>query len=140
MSHEDGDTTTVDLLPSATEAGVFEADVAPPASGMWYFEAIARRDDETLAAARTSHYSEAETAEHFNIRRSDTLLRRLSQVTGGRYFDASQLDGLGDLLRFSSAGITEQIRRPLWDAPVLFLLLLLLKSSEWLLRRRWSSI
>jgi hypothetical protein len=28
----------------------------------------------------------------------------------------------------------------LWDAPFFFLLLVLLKSAEWLLRRRWRVI
>jgi hypothetical protein len=29
---------------------------------------------------------------------------------------------------------------PLWDAPAVFLLLLLLKCGEWLLRRRWGAV
>jgi hypothetical protein len=43
-------------------------------------------------------------------------------------------------LRYSRSGITETDYRPIWDAPAVFLLLLLLKGGEWLLRRRWSTI
>ena len=30
--------------------------------------------------------------------------------------------------------------RDLWDMPVVFLLLLMLRSGEWLLRRKWGVI
>jgi hypothetical protein len=109
-------------------------------SGSWYFEAIAERDGEPVHVARTSAYSESGQAEYFNIRRDAALLRRLSDATGGQYFDAGNLDGLDDLLRYSNAGITERILRPVWDAPAVFLLLLLIKLGEWLLRRRWRTI
>ena len=64
----------------------------------------------------------------------------MSEATGGRYFNAGNLDGLPDLLRYSSAGITETEYRAIWDAPIVFLLLILLKGGEWLMRRRWGTI
>ena len=140
VSHEGGESFTLRLPPSPDEAGVFAASVPLDATGTWYFEAIAERDGEPLYTARTSTYSESEKAEYFNIRRNTGLLRRLSEATGGQYFDAGNLDGLGELLRYSTAGITEQILRPVWDAPAIFLLLLLVKFGEWLLRRRWRTI
>ncbi|MDJ0813973.1 MAG: hypothetical protein QNJ23_09595 [Woeseiaceae bacterium] len=140
VSHEDGSTFTVDMLPDPADAGVFTADAALDTSGSWYFEAIAERGGEALHVARASVYSESEQAEHFNLRRNAALLQRVSEATGGRYFDAGNLDGLADLLRYSSAGITEQILRPVWNAPAVFLLLLSLKFGEWLLRRRWRTI
>lgn len=140
VSHEGGESFSLDLPPSPDEAGIFAADVPLDAPGSWYFEAIAERDGEPLHTARASVYSESGNAEHFNIRRNAALLRRLSDATGGRYFEAGNLDGLDELLRYSSAGITERVLRPVWDAPALFLLLLLVKFGEWLLRRRWRTI
>jgi uncharacterized membrane protein len=139
-SHEDGESFNVSLLPSADDAGVFTADVPLSNSGTWYFEAIAGRDGEAVHVARTSAYSESGRAEYFNIRRNSALLQRVSDVTGGQHFEPDDLDGLADLLRYSNAGITEQILRPVWDAPAVFLLLLLVKFAEWLLRRRWRTI
>jgi len=83
---------------------------------------------------------ESGQAEHFGFRKNRGLLQRISEATGGRYFEPDDLSGLPDLLRYSSAGITETEYRSVWDAPAIFLLLLLLKSGEWLLRRRWSTI
>jgi hypothetical protein len=140
VSHEDGESWTVDLLPSADESGVFAADTVLNKSGAWYFEAIAERNGEVFDVVRSSVFSESGQAEYFNIRRNSALLRRLSESTGGQYFEAGEIDALPDLLRYSNAGITEQIHRPIWDALAVFLLLLILKTGEWLLRRRWSTI
>jgi uncharacterized membrane protein len=140
VSHEDGGALTIDMLPSGDDAGVFTADAPLDQSGSWYFEAIAERGGEALHIARASVYSESGQAEHFNIRRNAALLQRLAEATGGQYFDAGNLEGMTDLLRYSAAGITEQVLRPIWNAPAIFLLLLLLKFGEWLLRRRWRTI
>jgi hypothetical protein len=140
VSHEDGESFTLTLNPSTEVPGIFTNDAVLDANGTWFFEAIGRRDDEVVATARTSLYSESGQAEFFNIRRNAALLRRISAATGGQFFEADNLAALPDLLRYSDAGITEQIVRPVWDALAVFLLLLGLKSGEWLLRRRWSTI
>ena len=140
VSHEDGSAYTVGLRPDPGDAGVFTGEAELDRSGSWYFEAIADRDGEALHVARASVYSESEQAEYFNLRRNPALLRRIADATGGSYFDAGSLGGIGDVLRYSSAGITEQILRPVWNAPAVFLLLLILKLGEWLLRRRWRTI
>lgn len=140
VSHDDGETLSVALAPHADEAGVFVSNVSLGKSGSWYLEALARSAGEVVETARTSLYSESGQAEHFNLRRNSVLLMRLSEATGGRFFEPDDLGALPDLLRYSEAGITENIYRPVWDAPALLLWLLLLKSGEWLLRRRWRSI
>ena len=140
VAHQDGDSWSIDLPPSANEPGVFQAEFSPTASGTWYFEAVAERDGEPIEVARTSIHYEAGQAEFFNFRRDSRALQRLSEATGGRFLETDELDALPDLLRFSSTGITETDYRPIWDAPAVFLLLLLLKGGEWLLRRRWSTI
>ena len=139
-SHESGEALTIAMLPDTAEAGVFAGELLPPGSGTWYFEAVAERNGEPVAVARTSLLHESGAAEHFGIRRDTGTLERLAAATGGRYFEAGALDGIHDLLRYSNSGITETEYRPIWNAPAVFLLLLLLKAGEWLLRRRWSSI
>lgn len=140
VSHEDGDSWVVDMLPSEEEAGVFVAETVPSKSGSWYYEAIAERNGEPYEVVRTSLYSESDNREFFNIRRNSALLRRLSDATGGQYFEAGDIGSLPDALRYSAAGITEKIHQPIWNAPAFFIVLLLLKAGEWLLRRRWSTI
>ena len=140
VTHQDGDSWEVELAPSVDEPGVFQANVTPTASGTWYFEAVAERNGEPIDVARASIHYESGQAEYFNFRRDSRALQRLSEATGGRYLEPDELNALPDLLRYSSSGITETDYRPIWDAPAVFLLLLLLKGGEWMLRRRWSTI
>jgi uncharacterized membrane protein len=140
VTHQDGESWSIDLAPSIDDRGVFQADVSPTQSGTWYFEAVAERNGEPIDVARTSIHYESGQAEYFNFRRDSRALQRLSEATGGRYLEPDEVDALPDLLRYSSSGITETDYRPIWDAPAIFLLLLLLKGGEWLLRRRWSTI
>ena len=140
VSHEKGDSRMVDLAPSPGEPGVYVAEVESAAAGSWYVEAVAERDGEPFGIARASTYADPGQAEFFNIRANAGALRRLSEATGGRHLEPDQIGTLADLIRYSSAGITEAVYRPIWDAPIVLLLLVLLKSAEWLLRRRWRSI
>ncbi len=140
VASESGQSYTVNLEPSAAEAGVFLGQVDPGVSGSYFAEAVAARDDEPVATARSSLSYETGQTEQFGIRADPGLLGRLSAATGGEALDEDSLGNLPDLLRFSTAGITEIETRAIWDAPAFFLLLLLLKAGEWLLRRRWGSI
>ncbi len=146
VSHEAGDTWTVSLQGGGQEPGVYTATTRLDAQsgmggeGSWYVEAIAKRGGETVDALRASAYAQADDKEYFNLRRNSALLKRLADASGGRYLEAGDLAALPDLLRYESAGVTDAVIRPVWDAPALFLLLLILKAAEWLLRRRWSSI
>jgi uncharacterized membrane protein len=137
---ETGEPLTVELRPSADQPGVFEADVPAAESGLFSVEAMARRGDATLATARMAMRHESGRAEYFSVRQNRTLLEQLSAATGGRYWAADQVDGLPEAIRYSAAGVTQQEIRALWNMPAIFLLLLLLKAGEWLLRRRWSVV
>jgi hypothetical protein len=140
VSHEDGSTFSTQLERSVNEPGVYRASFEPDRTGTWYIEAVAERDGTPVSTVRVSVHHESGQAEHFNIRSNPGLLQRLSEVTGGRSLAMSELGALPDLLRYASSGITEQEHRSIWDAPIFFLLLLLLKATEWLLRRHWRTI
>ena len=52
----------------------------------------------------------------------------------------SELDGLAGAIPYSKAGIVERQTLDLWNLPIVFLVLLALKLSEWLLRLRWGRL
>jgi uncharacterized membrane protein len=138
-SHENGESFSV-LMQPGDEPGVFSGEIEPTISGTWFFEAVAERNGEPVAVSRSSILHDSGQSEFYGFRKNPGLLQRLSEATGGRYFETDDLSALPDLLRYSSSGITETEYRSVWDAPIVFLLLLMLKAGEWLLRRRWSSI
>jgi hypothetical protein len=140
-----GYTENLTLKPVADQPGVYEASMTPDASGTFFIDMLARRnttgrDTEVVSTARTAVHHEQGAAEYFSLRQNRSLLTQLAQATGGQYWSADSLAGLPEAIRFSPAGITEQQTKPLWDMPIIFLLLILLKASEWVLRRRWGVI
>jgi hypothetical protein len=47
---------------------------------------------------------------------------------------------LVDQISYSEAGITSRETKDLWDMPIVFLLALMIRSGEWLLRRKWGVV
>ncbi len=78
--------------------------------------------------------------ESFGAARNPVLLARIAEATGGRSWSVDELGGLADAIAFGGAGIRERQSLPLWDAPIFYLLLVLLKCLEWSLRRYWGGI
>jgi len=83
---------------------------------------------------------ESDTAEQFDTGLHEDFLQRVSSVTGGQYLTAANKDKLAELLATQNAGITREELLPLWNMPVLFLLLFLAKAIEWLLRLNWKRL
>ncbi len=79
-------------------------------------------------------------AENFHTQQNRELLERIAALTGGRYWRPQELAHLSDEIDLSAAGVSATGTRALWNLPVVFLLLLALPATEWLLRRRWGLV
>lgn len=132
--------TELSLAPQAGQPGLYLGRWRPDADGPVMLQASAQRGGVLLGSARAGIQYRQADAEFFSIRQNRALLQRLAAATGGRYWDAADLSALPGAIGASSAGVLEQQLLPLWDAPLLFLLLAALKCSEWLLRRHWGVI
>lgn len=139
VSSDTNELVNLELLPVAGQPGVYQASFAPASNGLFSVEAISRKGDELVNSVTTATRFE-QGQEAFNIRQNRALLERVSEVTGGQYWTPPQWGELREAVSYSSAGITEQQISWLWDAPFFFLLLFMLKLTEWLLRRRWQVI
>jgi len=139
VSSQYGPAMTLELLPSSSQPGVYEASFKPADTGLFSVEAISRIGDTPISSTRSAIRYE-QNQEAFSIRQNRDLLENLATATGGQYWQAQEWDELPEAISYSTAGITEQDIRYLWDAPIIFILLLLLKTAEWLLRRRWRTI
>ena len=137
---EEGPSKTLALRPSATEQGVYEAEVDASDLGVYLVEAVAHLGDDRLGADTLHFRREGGVAEFFHPERNGSLLARLADQTGGSYWELDELEGLPAEIGFSEAGITMREVLDLWDMPALFLLLILLRAAEWLLRKRWGVI
>jgi len=132
--------STVEMSPVPGEPGVYELTYEAESPGVYRFEASAEVDGELLGSSRIAVRREDGVAEHFQIQQNRALLERIADATGGRYFSLDSVDALPEAVQFSDAGIVERQILDLWSMPINFLLLLLLKGTEWLLRLRWGRL
>jgi uncharacterized membrane protein len=136
----DGAAETVEMRPDALDAGVYTAEWTVPKGGSYVVEVTARRGVEELGRDVLTFRRNDGVAENFRVEQNRELLEKLSSETGGKYYKPEDAKKLGKDINYSEAGITVRETRDLWDMPVIFLLLLMLRSGEWLLRRRWGVI
>ncbi len=131
---------TVEMRPDPVEQGTYTADYATPQAGSYLVEMVARRAGEELGRDTMTFRREDGVAENFKVEQNRALLEKLASETGGRYYTPSDAQKLGQDINYSEAGITVRETRDLWDMPIVFVLLLLIRSGEWLLRRKWGVI
>ena len=131
---------TVEMRPEALQQGVYSADWTTPKPGSYLVEMVAKRGAEDLGRDVLTFRREDGVAENFRAEQNRELLEKLASETGGRYYKPEDAGKLSSEINYSEAGITIRETRDLWDMPVVFLLLLLLRSGEWLLRRKWGVI
>ena len=135
-----GPPTTVPMTPVAGERGLYEAVYDTAHTGVFRFQAIAKTGDEELGRAQFAVRREDGVIEHYHVQQNRALLERLSAATGGTYFAVDDVSRLPEAVSFSEAGSVERQVLDLWNIPLAFMLLLLLKSAEWLLRLYWGRL
>ncbi len=138
MRSADGQQTEIELRPG-NRPGEFQA-VLDSGPGMTSIETMAALGPDEELSARRYYRSQSTNPEYFGIRQRPAVLERIALATGGRLWQPDELAGLPAAINFSTAGVTETRRLDLWDMPAAFLLLLMLKLSEWLLRLRWGRL
>jgi hypothetical protein len=132
--------TSLEMTPVAGERGLYEAAYETAHTGIFRFEAVAKTADEELGRARFAVRREDGVVEHYRVQQNRPLLERLASATGGSYFAVNDVSRLPEAVSFSEAGSVERQVLDLWNMPIAFLLLLLLKAGEWLVRLYWGRL
>jgi hypothetical protein len=128
------------IEPSGRDDGRYDIAVDARAAGLYRVELVATAGTRELGRVIT-HLRRADgVLEQFSSWQHKPMLTRLAHDTGGRYWSVDNLDGLPEAIRYSRAGMVERQTLDLWNIPLAFLLLAMLKSGEWLLRRFWSRL
>ena len=140
VTSEKGDVSVHQMRPSGDGDGRYVAAVDVDAPGLYRIEMTARAGSTEVGSAVTHVRRNEGVLEHFGAHQHRALLERIADATGGRYWQLDDLDGLPDAMRYAKAGVVERESLDLWNLPALFLLLLALKATEWLLRLRWRTL
>ena len=128
-----------DAAPDAPPAAASDAATDAPAEAVGSDE-TPRAAAEELGRARFAVRREDGVIEHYRVAQNRPLLERLAAATGGRYFAVGDVSRLPEAVSFSEAGSVERQVLDLWNIPIAFLLLLLLKAGEWLVRLYWGRL
>lgn len=134
----DGDVQNVSLLPSAVTPGLYSAQWNAAEPGSYIAEIAAKRGAADLGKDVVTFRRENGVAENFHREQNRDLLERLAEETGGHYYTPSNAHRLAQEVSYSEAGVTTRELKDVWDMPAVFIVLLLLKAAEWILRRKWG--
>jgi uncharacterized membrane protein len=133
----------VELNQSQETPGVYQADWTAEKPGSYLAEIVAESSGaprQELGRDVVTFQREDGVAENFHTAQNRHLLEQLSESTGGRYWQPSDLKNLPRDLSYSEAGISVRTTKTLWDMPIIFFFLLGLPIGEWLLRRKWGVV
>lgn len=131
---------TVNLNPVAGSPGRYSAPWAAPTPGVYVAELTAQRGAQEIGHDAVTFQRLDGVAEAFHTEQNRALLERLAASTGGRYLRPGQLASLAADIPYSPAGMSVEQAKELWNAPIGFLVLLLMRSGDWLLRRLWGIV
>src|SRR3984885_14696770 len=131
-----GVSASVEMAPVPDNPGQFQAAWSAPKVGAYLTEVTAQRKGTELGRDVLTFQRMDGVAENFHTEQNRDLLERLATQTGGQYWKPADLGKLAGSIPFSEAGVTVRETKDLWDLPVVFLVLVILRFSEWWLRRK----
>jgi hypothetical protein len=139
----EGANAVLDLAPSQDTPGLYQTEWTAEKPGAYLAEVTAEsagKQSQELGRDVLTFQREDGTAENFHTEQNQILLKQLASQTGGRYWEPSELKDLPRDISYSEAGISVRSTKELWGMPIVFLLLLGLPVTEWLLRRKWGVV
>ncbi len=140
INRPDGQVDSLTLKPDPLEPGAYTGDYSADKAGAYVAEVVAHDDKLEVGRDTLTFRREDGVAENFNAAQNKDLLTRLAADTGGNYYTAANAKRLDDEIAVSEAGISGHDSLDIWDMPALFLLLILIRGAEWLLRRKWGVV
>ena len=137
LSREGVKVATIRLAPDDNAGGLFRGKTAALTPGDYEVSvqsaAIAERDARVRASFKVAPQ---ETGELIQLVLDEELLRRMSSLSGGEYLREENIDKLFDLLAPMSQGRVIESDTVLWQSYWWFVPLILLLTTEWILRKR----
>ena len=134
------DSNTIELKPDPLEPGTYTGEYTADKAGAYVAEIAARSGQNGFGP----RYADVPAAR----RRSGKFRRRAEQRSSRKTFERYQRQLLHAFERkacparslFPKPGITAHDNLDIWDMPILFPLVLLIRGGEWLLRRKWGVV
>ncbi len=142
----DADVTAYVTMPSGEERafamewtveedGEYQVDFVPEENGLYEIRVAADRDGESVGVTTTYFQAAEPVEEYFGAQMRSSLLRRVADETGGRFYTPETVATLPEDVRYTESGSTVYEEKDLWDMPIVFFLVVGLVATEWGFRR-----
>lgn len=134
-----GKTSEIPMEWTIARDGEYKASFVPDEQGLYDVKVDAARttsnQSKTLGADEVHVRVSAGESEYFDAAMRGSLLRRIADDTGGRFFTPSNASLLPEAVSYTGRGVTVVEERDLWDMPILLFALVGLLGAEWGFRR-----
>ena len=122
--------------PSTEKPGLYSTVFIPREPGAWKLTATAvTMDGEELSPSVAGWVYEPLADEFRSTTTNRELLTALAEESGGRLIEAEDLDEFASELKSEPMPVMETWTMPLWDHPLVFLIVISCLAGEWGLRR-----
>ena len=119
---------------TVTRDGEYRASFVPDEPGAYAINVEAARVERRPEDARHRQHSRAGVGRRrgvsFDASMRASLLKRIAEETGGRFFTPSNAATLPEAVSYTGRGVTVVEERDLWDMPILLLLMLGLMGTS----------
>ncbi|MDB6030006.1 MAG: hypothetical protein JWM16_344 [Verrucomicrobiales bacterium] len=129
LQNGQGAKSEVTLRPIPEQTGLYRAEFIAPSPGAYQF--FVERDLNVPLEFNVAEpkFELGETA------MNEGLLREMTQLTGGAFFREEDLRKLPETIHNKTERVRSPLEVELWASPLFYILMLLVVSSEWVLRK-----
>jgi hypothetical protein len=130
-----GKSAEVPLEWTVSKDGEYKGAFVADEPGVYQVKASATRGGTALGTNQIHTRATGGDSEYFDAPMRASLLNRIAEDTGGRFFTPASVAQLPDAINLSGRGVTVVEERDLWDMPILLMLILALIGADWGFRR-----
>jgi hypothetical protein len=136
VTEPSGAERTVPLEWTVGKDGEYRGSIRLRDEGNYQLRVEARRAGKSLGSDTAEAQAADLDTEYFGAEMRKGFLERIAAETGARFYTPDTVSTLPADLGYSGGGATVEERKPLWDMPALYLLIVALVSAEWAFRKR----
>ncbi len=121
---------------SLDDLGDYAASLRALPPGNYSFEGKVFRDSKQIGTKRGEFLVEEYSVEDSDLKTNFDLLRRVAEVSGGKYYEKEQIAGLVNDLQLIEKEKQRTKEISLWNHPLFLAIFVLCLSIEWAIRKR----
>ncbi len=131
-----GQTRNIPFTWSSGSTVEFSGEFKPKTEGMHQVTFSAyNAKGEFIGKTETAFFVEESSAEFANAHLQSSFLKRMADISGGKYFHQTEAENLPDEISVMQSNYSKLVEYDLWDMPAFFLLVVVLLAIEWYIRR-----